>query len=174
MKRSAHTAGLLILWLLTSQPAIAAAAADTGTSCGLGGITYLGQLQSELSRRAVEAVKLAAKSNGITNPRLKSLVAADAEVDLGAGDVGRPLGTGPVGLRALAALMKAEAYRFQLWTYIPTPVSDPCGQQEVTVEFSAKQGSDFYPIKFKFAGGVIVSAKGWTEAFQSGPMDHTP
>ena len=119
-------------------------------------------------------MKLAAKSNGIASPRLKLLVAADAEVDLGAGDVGKPLGIGPDGLRALAALMKAEAFRFKLWTYIPTPVSDPCGQQEVTIEFTANQGSVVYPIKFAFAGGVIVSAKGWTIAFQLGLMNRVP
>ena len=161
---------LVVVWLSGGQIALADPAGIPGAACGLASFTTIGALQGELARRAVEAVSLAGRGGALTNPQLKALVTADAMVDLGAGDVGRPLGSGAEGLRALAAEMNADAYRFQRWTYIPTPVRDACGQQDMTVEFSANKGAVVYPVKFSFLGGRIVAAGGWTEAFQAGSM----
>lgn len=87
--------------------ALAAAPSFAGpTRCGLPEITGAGELNHFLGLRAVEVVKRAAKPDD----RLSSLIAPSAGFNLGAGDVGRPLGTGVDGARELGRAMKADAY----------------------------------------------------------------
>ncbi|MBR0553882.1 hypothetical protein [Stakelama marina] len=146
----------------TSQPKSGCEEAD---------ITTIGQLNTALSEKAVEIMKLASKPGN--EPRLRQVVDANATFSLGAGDVGRPMGKSLAGARAMASDMQADSYRFQLWSSIPTPIDNPCGRHEVTVEFIDKKNAFSYPIKFTFLGGRLIDASGWLTRFQSGSMERT-
>lgn len=145
-----------------------AAARPAMAPCEVSDARTQGELQARLSRLAVEAIRRAGTQG--RDSRLEQLVAPSASFSLGAGDVGRPLGTGTDGARALARIMKADRYRFLEWTYIPTPVADPCAAQKVEVEFTDSAGMTVYPMSFTFDAGRIVAASGWTHAFESGPL----
>lgn len=126
-------------------------------------------LHDVLSRRAVEVVNRAARSSWQTDARLTALVAPSAEFSLGAGDVGRPLGTGPSGARALARTMNAGAFRFAGWDYMDMP-ADSCAVQKVEVEFVDTLGKSSFRIEFTFRAGRVVSAAGWLRSIESGPV----
>jgi hypothetical protein len=153
---------------LGSSSAIAAPAAD---SCDLPQVKYMGDLQSVLSRRAVEVVNRAARLRGGSDARLQQLVTPSADFSLGAGDVGRPLGKGVSGARALALEMKADTFRYLGWNYIPTPVESPCASQKVDVEFTDTRGKNVYPVTFTFRAGRVVAAEGWSRTFEAGPVE---
>jgi hypothetical protein len=154
--------------LLGSSTAIAATGAD---GCDLPNVKYIGDLQSVLSRRAVEVVNRAANLKGGTDVRLQQLVAPTAAFSLGAGDVERPLGRGVSGARALATEMKADSFRYLGWNYIPTPVKDPCASQKVNIEFTDTRGKKVYPVTFTFRAGRVVAAEGWSRTFEAGPVE---
>lgn len=139
--------------------------------CGLPSVRYMGELQSILSRRAVEVVNRASRLKTGHDPRLEQLVAPSAEFSLGAGDVGRPLGKGVNGARALALEMGADTFRYLGWNYIPTPVDALCGPHKVEVEFTDTPGKNVYPVTFTFQKGQIVSAAGWSRTFETGTLD---
>ncbi len=102
--------------------------------------------------------------------RLGQLVVRTGTFSLGSGDVGRPLGTGVSGIRALAREMKADSFRFLGWDYIPTPIADSCTMQKVEVEFIDTGGKRLYPVTFTFRDGRIVDAAGWSRSFESGSI----
>lgn len=130
-------------------------------------VRYVGELIHTLSMRAVDAVKLA---GGTSDAPLKRLIADEAPFSLGRGDVGKPLGKGVAGVRALHRAMNADGFRFLGWDFIPTPIGDVCGHHEVTVEFSDSRRSLIFPMKFTFEAGRIVDAQGWTRSFHAGSM----
>jgi hypothetical protein len=152
---------------LASSGAIAAPAPDR---CDLPVVKYMGDLQSVLSRRAVEVVNRAAKLGSNDDVRLRQLVAPSADFSLGAGDVGRPLGKGVSGARALAVEMKADTFRYLGWNFIPTPVEAPCASQKVEIEFTDTRGRNVYPVTFTFKGGRVVAAEGWSRTFEAGAL----
>lgn len=154
--------------LVGSSTAIAAPVVH---GCDLPSVKYVGELQSILSRRAVEVVNRAARLTGGTDLRLQELVAPSAAFSLGAGDVRRPLGTGVTGARALAKEMKADRFRYLGWNYIPEPVKDPCASQKVDIEFTDTRGRILYPVTFTFAAGRFVAAEGWSRTFDAGPVE---
>lgn len=133
--------------------------------CGLPKITGASELNHFLGLRAVEMVKRAANADD----RLPSLVVPSASFDLGAGDVGRPLGAGVDGARELARAMNADAYRFLGWDYMDMPI-DACSKHEVEVEFVDSRGKNVSHVKFTFQAGRVVSAGGWMRSFESGPL----
>jgi hypothetical protein len=139
-------------------------------ACGLEHVKTVGELQSTLSRRAVEIVALASGASPDREARLAHLVASKATFALGSGDVGRPLDTGVPGAIGLAKMMNADSYRFYLWSYIPTPEANPCGKAEVKVEFINGQKENSYPVTFTFEAGRLLDAQGWTQWFASGPI----
>lgn len=148
-----------------------ATAAPLNAACDLPNVRYQGELNSVLSRRAVEVLNRAAKIEGERDPTLQQLVAPTADFSLGSGDVGRPLGKGVSGARALAALMKADTFRYLGWNYIPTPVETPCASHKVAVEFTDTTGKNVYPVTFTFSGGRVVAAEGWSRTFDAGPLE---
>lgn len=163
----------LLLALLAASSALTpqSKAADVPrVVCDVPPVEYVGQLQSELSRRAVRAINLAAASDGKSMAALKRLIDPTASFSSGGGDVGLPLASGVAGALALAREMKADTFRFAGWDGIPTPVSDRCGEQKVEVEFTDSHGGDFFPVTFTFKSGKIIAAQGWRRSFQSGPM----
>jgi hypothetical protein len=147
-----------------------AMAADPAQRCEVAAAKTIGELQYDLSRRAVEAVGRVAEAGNDSDDRLQQLVTPTASFSLGAGDVGNALGAGIPGLRALAQAMKADTFRFLGWDYIPTPVADPCGAQKVEVEFIETRGRHVFPVTFVFQSGRIVSAQGWSRSFVTGPI----
>lgn len=159
------TALTLPICLLTTQ-AICAPASDIG--CNEAQLKTVGELQAALNAKAVEIVSLASNANN--EAQLKKLVDPDANFSLGAGDVGRPLGTGISGARALAQEMNADTYRFYVWSFIPTPTDNSCGTQEVKVEFIDTENRYSHLITFTFTAGRLVRAAGWTMWFESGPI----
>lgn len=160
--------GVLFLTVSAEGAAHAQPSAD---DCALPKVEYIGDLGIVLGKRAIEAINLAAGRWPLEeNSQLAALILPDAEVSLGAGDVGRPLGFGPYGLRRMVREMHADSYRKLNWDYIPTPVGDPCGEHKVEIEFTDSKTQHVFPVTFVFKNGVIASAKGWTRSFASGPI----
>ena len=152
-------------WLICIGLALTAGPTFAGARCGLSQIKSASELHQFLSLRAVEVVKRAASPDD----GLAALVAPSASFDLGAGDVGRPLGMGVDGARALARTMKADTYRFLGWDYMDVPV-DPCATQKVEVEFIDSQGKNVSRVEFTFEAGRVVSADGWERSFEAGEL----
>ncbi len=138
-------------------------------SCGLGTASTARAVHDALGRRAAEAIALASTKNSKADERLSAYVDRSANFDLGAGDVGGPLGSGLVGIRALAEKMKADQFQFLGWDYMDRP-SDPCGKQSVTVDFINSTDHTMSQVEFAFDGGRIVAAKGWQRSLESGPL----
>lgn len=78
------------------------AANVSASGCDLSYISTARALHEALGRRAVTIVAAAAAREAETDALLDALVEKSASFDLGAGDVGRPLGTGALGARSLA------------------------------------------------------------------------
>lgn len=163
------TLGLIVVAIAFGSSGAIAAPAPHG--CDLSNVKYLGEIQSILSRRAVEVVSRATHPRDGDDVRLQQLVAPDADFSLGAGDVGRPLGKGVSGVRTLAAEMRADTFRYLDWNYIPTRTETPCAPQKVNVEFTDTQRKYVYPVTFTFRNGQVVSAEGWSRTFESGPLE---
>lgn len=162
-----HSVPMKILqWLVCIGLALAAGPTFAGPSgCARPEISGARELNQFLSLRAVEVVRLAARSDD----GLVALIAPSASFSLGAGDVGGPLGTGVDGARALARTMKADAYRFLGWDYMDMP-ADPCSKREVEVEFIDSQRKTVSRVKFTFEAGRVVSADGWERSFETGRL----
>ena len=141
--------------------------------CEVADARTIADLRQMLSRRAVEAVSLAAAQQG-DESSLTNLIAPTATFSLGVGDVGRTLGTGADGARAMAREMNADSFRFLGWDYIPTPVPDPCARHQVDVEFVDSRRENLYPVTFTFYAGQIVAAEGWSRSYQTGPIPPLP
>ena len=138
-------------------------------TCDLSAIGGARELHETLSRRAVEVVKRGSTSQWATDARLAQLVTPDASVDLGAGDVGRPLGHGVAGVRALAETMKADSFTFAGWDYMDGPAA-PCGAHKVTVEFVNTSDHRKATVEFEFNAGRMKAAKGWERSFETGSL----
>jgi hypothetical protein len=153
-------------WLVCIGLALAAGPTFAGpAACARPEVSGARELHQFLSLRAVEVVRLAARSdNG-----LAALIAPSASFDLGAGDVGRPLGTGVDGAHALARTMKADTYRFLGWDYMDMP-ADPCSKRKIEVEFIDSQGKKVFRVEFTFEAGRVVSANGWERSFEAGRL----
>ncbi|MEO6215030.1 MAG: hypothetical protein ABIO86_03280 [Sphingomonas sp.] len=154
--------------LLGAPAAIARPPAD---NCEFKAAKTIAELRSALSLRAVEIVNHAAAAKSDADPRLEQMLAPSATFSLGAGDVGRPLGTGIPGARALARLIKADRFRFLGWDYIPTPIESACAREKVDIEFIDTRNNDVYPVAFTFEGGRLISAEGWSRSFVTGPIE---
>ena len=153
-------------WLLCAGLAIAACPSFAEPSrCGMPEITSARELHQFLSLRAVEVVRRAANRDD----KLAALIAPSASFSLGAGDVGRPLGTGVDGARELAQTINADTYRFLGWDYMDMP-ANACSSQEVEVEFIDSQGKPVSRMKFTFESGRVVSATGWERSYESGRL----
>jgi hypothetical protein len=158
----------LTLWLAavaTVQPSLSVAA----EACDLSAIGGARELHETLGRRAAEVVKRATAPEWASDVRLAQLVAANASIGLGAGDVGRPLGHGLAGVRALAETMQADTYTFAGWDYVDGPAK-PCDVQKVTVEFTNSGGRRRATVEFQFEGGRVMAAKGWERSFETGAV----
>ncbi|MGO4549533.1 hypothetical protein AB4059_00295 [Lysobacter sp. 2RAF19] len=153
-------------WFICIGLALAATPAFAAPSeCGLPEITGARELNRFLSLRAVEVVKRAANPDD----GLAAMVAPSAIFNLGAGDVGRPLGTGVDGARALAREMKADTYRFLGWDYMDMPAG-ACSKRKVEVEFIDGKGKQLSRLEFTFEAGRVVSAIGWVRSFETGRL----
>lgn len=151
------------------------AAEKSGGGCDVQTAKSIGELRTNLGRRAVMAVNLAAaRAKGLPAPELEQLIAPDAAFSTGSGDVGLPLPSGVAGMIALARDMNADSFRFLGWDSIPTPVANPCGLQEMEVDFINSSKNIVFPVKFMFRDGRIVSAEGWRRSFESGPVTAIP
>lgn len=146
--------------VLTAGPALAGS-----SGCDLPNITGSRELHQFLSLRAVEVVKRAAD----LDDGLGTLVAPFASFNLGAGDVGRPLGTGVDGARELARTMSADSYRFLGWDYMDMP-SDACANRMVEVEFIDSQKKQLSHVEFMFEAGRVMSVIGWQRSFETGRL----
>lgn len=135
------------------------------SGCGMPEIASARELQQFLSLRAVEVVKRAADRDDA----LAALITSSASFSLGAGDVGRPLGTGVAGARELARTMNADSYRFFGWDYMDMS-ADACSRQKVVVEFIDSRAKNASRIEFVFESGRVVSATGWERSYVSGRL----
>ena len=135
------------------------------SGCGLPEITSSRELHQFLSLRAVEVVKLAANQDD----GLATLITPSAIFSLGAGDVGRPLGTGVDGARELARTMSADTCRFLGWDYMDMP-ADACSKWKVEVEFINSNDKNVSRVEFAFESGRVVSAEGWSRSYEDGRL----
>jgi len=126
-------------------------------------------LHETLSRRAIEIVERAARNEWRLDTRLTDLVSETAPFSLGAGDVGRPTGTGSSGVHALALLMNADAFRFYGWDYMNLP-ADSCSTQRVEVEFIDTRAQRSSRIEFTFQAGQLTGGRGWQRSIETGPV----
>lgn len=152
--------------LISSVLLIASANAPT---CDLRSIATARSVHDALSHRAVEIVMLASGSDTDADARLNMLIAPSASFDLGAGDVGRPLGNGIRGARALAETMNADHYRYLGWDYMDGP-ADACANHKIIVEFSNEKSGVQSKVEFAFSDGVVVAVSGWQRSFEAGAM----
>ena len=164
--RKVRILALIAIAAFITSPEIANSASS---QCGLDQITNIAQLQAELSRRAVEAINLAAAPDA-KDERLQQLVDPSATFESGSGDVGGLLGKGVKGIRALAWDMNADTFRSFDWGAIPYPISDPCTEQKINVEFVRTWSQTLFPVQFTFKAGRIVAARTWANGFTTGPV----
>ena len=141
---------------------------SVASPCPLANIKNARALHDFLSLRAVQIVKLAAKTEGGSS-RLNGVIAPTASFSLGAGDVVVPLGTGAEGARALVARMNADTYRYLGWDYMDMPI-DACSSQKISVEFVDSVSKTVSKVEFTFDGGLLLKAAGWSDSFQTGPL----
>jgi hypothetical protein len=139
--------------------------------CDLAAIKTDQAVHEALSRRAVEVIGLLAVPGVRSEARLASLIAPFASFDLGSGDVGRPLGQGVAGARALATEMNADSFQFYGWDYMSGPAS-ACTAQKVTVEFLSTADRQASKVEFTFDKGRITSAKGWSRSLERGSLPY--
>ncbi len=149
--------------LLVTQGAVASPAEDL---CDLADTKNVGALQYVLSRRAVDAVNLAAEAD----PALARLIVPTTTFSLGTGDVGNSLGLGAIGAHALVREMQADTFRFLGWDYMLLPIDDPCASHKVDVEFLDTRKKNVFRVTFTFEAGVIVDASGWRRSYESGSV----
>ncbi|TYC79717.1 hypothetical protein [Novosphingobium sp. BW1] len=119
---------LSVFFLAVSAAPAQAAACDLRSDMGAR------ELHEVLAQRPVELVMTAGCSGAKSRDRSDQFIHPGAPFDLGAGDVGRPMGHGAEGARAVVALMKADRYRSLGWDYMDGPV-DACGEYAVSIEF---------------------------------------
>lgn len=117
----------------------------------------------------MEVITLAATGGSDADATLQRMITPAASFDLGAGDVGRPQGSGVAGARALARTMRADQFRFLDWNYMDMP-ADACERREVTIEFIDTSENWVSQVLFTFDQGRVVSAKGWQRLFVNGSM----
>jgi len=139
------------------------------TNCTMPADRGIGAVYEELSKRAVEIVTRAAADSWKSDPKLLALVSSEAEFGLGAGDVGRPMGNGLTGARALANAMKADSYRYFTWSSIPSQIN-PCDEWSVKVEFIDSRSRNLADMKFTFSNGTLTSAMGWVRWYAGGEL----
>jgi hypothetical protein len=161
----AARAAMLGLAFTSMQPRTILAA----ETCDISEIKGARELHELLSQRAAEVVKRAMAKDWTSDTVLLKFVAENAVSDLGAGDVGRPLGNGIAGIRALAEEMNADSYNFQGWDYMNMQV-DACKERKVTVQFTNTDKHDRSTVDFVFVDGRLISAKGWIRSFVSGSL----
>ncbi len=154
---------------LASFSASHAAPPPTSADCDVAGISSARRLDETLNRRAVDAVRRSMSRGWAKDAVLSHYVAAEAPVSLGAGDVGRPLGEGPAGMRTLAVQMRADGYRYLGWDYMDNRVQ-PCGSQKATVEFIDSADHTTSKLEFSFEQGRIVAVSGWLRSFVTGSL----
>lgn len=160
---------LLVAAVAWSTP-LAHAETANAAACAMPATRNIGTVYDTLSRRAVEIVERSSLPGWEKDAELGTLVAPDAEFSLGSGDVGRPLGQGVAGAHALAQAVKADSFRYLAWSAIPMEV-DPCGEWSVKVEFIDSRTSALAAMEFKFSGGVLRSALGWSQWYVAGPLE---
>ena len=141
----------------------------TSADCDVSGISSARRLDETLNRRAVDVVRRSMSRGWATDALLSRSIAANAPVSLGAGDVGRPLGEGPAGMRSLAVQMRADGYRYLGWDYMDNRVQ-PCGSQKSTVEFIDSADHTTSKVEFSFEQGRIVAVSGWLRSFVAGSL----
>jgi hypothetical protein len=137
--------------------------------CDLANINSARDLHETLGRRAAMIVAAASVSGPKADATLGRLLDPTATFDLGAGDVGRPLGKGLPGVRSLAITMNADQFRFLGWDYMDREV-DACSKQSVKVDFVSSTDRQVSQLEFTFEQGRLVTAIGWQRSFESGSL----
>lgn len=155
--------------MLIAMPLQQPPAANAAGACDVATANDIGAVVNILSMRLVDIVRRSRADGWEQDDKLKALIAPSAEFDLGAGDVGRPMGTGIAGARKMVAAMPASSFRYTSWASIPMP-ADGCAEHQVTVEFFDASTGDVARIEGRFRAGTLISAKGWMQGEVSGKL----
>lgn len=146
-----------------------ATSAPLPADCDIAAVKNDSELYYILAGRAVDLIQRAGRAGWSKDDILDRQVARSAESGLGAGDVGRPLGKGASGLRALAIMMNADRFTYPGWNNMSGPV-DACEERTVEVEFIDTPAKRSSSVRFTFVAGKIARAAGWQGSFESGAM----
>jgi hypothetical protein len=157
--------GFILLCALGASPALAAS-----ERCDLATITSTSAAHKALGLRAVEIVRRAGKPGWRSDNRLTQLVSPAATFNLGAGDVGGPLGSGVSGAHALATKMEADSFRFLGYDNMDNPGEGGCSKYKVEVEFVNHGNKTTAIMDFTFRDGRLVTAAGWWRTFIEGAL----
>lgn len=129
------------------------------SGCDLADIKTARSLHEALGRRAAKIIAAASAAGPNADALLDGLIDQSASFALGAGDVGRPLGTGVAGARSLAETMNADQFRFLGWDYMHSP-ADACGKQSIKVDFISSTDRRISQVEFTFQQARLIAAKG--------------
>jgi len=139
------------------------------SGCDLADIKTARSLHEALGRRAAKIIAAASAGGPNANALLDGLIDQSASFALGAGDVGRPLGTGVAGARSLAETMNADQFRFLGWDYMDSP-ADACGKQSIKVDFISSTDRRISQVEFTFQQARLIAAKGWQRSYETGAL----
>ncbi len=114
---------------------------------------------------------LATSHQAETDAKLQKLISPKARFSIGSGDVGRTLGIGVAGARALSLEIKADNFRYFIYDYIPMQINGGCGTEKIEVEFTDNTKKYVYPLMFTYLEGRLIDVSGWTRSFESGPLE---
>jgi len=130
------------------------------------------QVQSALSRRAIQIVQMARVSNWAKNSELRNAVVEAVRVSGGIGHRGLPLPPGLASLHYLASSIDATEFRYTGWDYMDGPY-DGCARQEIQVELFNRASGKLWPIKIEFVNGRATAIQTWEHSENSGLLSLT-
>lgn len=116
------------------------------------------------AERSVRIVELAAAGD---EEALAGMISVDAEFAAGGGDVRVPFGSGISAAFVFAERLNASQFAYPGWDYMNYP-ADVCGPIEIEIRFTDAEEQLYTDVTFKFDGGMLSSANGWTRSLNSG------
>ncbi len=126
-------------------------------------------VQTQYLAYAERSVRIAELAIAGDEQTLGRMIDADAEFAAGGGDVLVPLGSGISAAIVFVDRLRLNASQFSYpgWDYMSYP-ADACGPIEIEIRFTDAEEQMYTDVTFKFDGGMLSSANGWTRSLNSG------
>jgi hypothetical protein len=139
-----------------------AASAANARQCENSGATTVRDVNLILHERAAEILARAKSDGWSSDPQLVSLIAPDAEFNLGSGDVSSRIVAGPASMHRFAVIADADGYRYRPWSG-PNYPANLCGEHKLKIEFYNSVSHLSSDIEFVFIDGRLTAASGWQQ-----------